>query len=148
MKFRKAMWRGVKPLVDVPRWMGLGQIKKNASLIGTMAKGVFTTEKATRVETFSEASRRLNLSETELQQRQKQFHTLFFVFLIVGILLIIYFIYNLIAGEFFATLFSFVVACIAFVEAFRNHFWYTQMKNRKLGMSFKNWLAMFLNKKV
>lgn len=144
MGFFRGVGRVVKPLVNIPKWMSAKQITKDASYISQMAKQVFTPQKAEVEETFEEALQRLNLTEIDIRDRRKEFTRLSCFFLAVFVLLIGYVIYLVLdsTGEvsWRAILLSIVVCLIALVQFFRFHFWLYQIKKRKLGCGFKEYL--------
>lgn len=136
MKIRRSLWRTVKPFVDIHGWSDASYLKKKAEGIAGLAKSVFFVQKPKRTEDFQTAVARLHLSEEDIQRRQHQFLIGTIFFLIIGIAL---FIFACFRDRAITMFLSFIVAGIAFAEAFRNHFWFTQMKHRKLGMSVREW---------
>ncbi len=147
MKMRRTLWRGIKPLINFPKWMGVSDIKKTTSNIAALAKAIFVPERAQRKESFKQAVNRLHLTEANIKSREKQTLTLAIIFAVLGLLLLFYAGYLAQEAHFFGALFGLIVACIAFAQAFYNHFWYFQIKHRKLGCSVREWWRFLLKGK-
>lgn len=97
---------------------------------------------------FKEAVGKMHLTEEGLISRSKALFRLAILMSTIGFALLVYAVYHLIEGNYQASVVSLVVAMIGFVLAFRYHFWYFQIKERKLGCSFKEWYQQgFLGKK-
>lgn len=145
MGFFRGLGRMVKPLVNIPKWMSAKQITADAAYISQIAKQVLTPQKAQQEETFEAALQRLNLTEQDLRDRKKEFTRLAGFFFVVFILLVGYVVYLILdsTGEvsWRAILLSIVVSLIALVQFFRFHFWLYQIKERRLGCSFKQYLV-------
>ena len=128
-----------KPAVDVKSWMGLDIIKSATRYVWQMAKNVFVPQKAERKETFQEALVRLNLTEADLKNRQKEFSHLFLIYGAIGVVIVLYSLFLFYTLSFMGGILSLVVAALAFGVAFRYHFWLFQIKHRKLGCSLQEW---------
>ena len=90
-------------------------------------------------ESFDYAIKRLGLTEDELQKRQKGFLInsilLFLLGVFFGVMGIYLTLNHLLAAGLVTQLFTFISFCFALYM----HFWFFQLKNRKLGCSFKEW---------
>lgn len=140
MKIARGFGKVIKPLVNFPAWMGWKQIKDGAVAIKAISKTLVPSSKASRrKETFEQAVARLRLSEADLQQRMKQFRMMALLYLAMGVGLFAYAIYLFINFSFMAGLLSSVLTALALALFFRQHFWYFQMKQRKLGCTVKEW---------
>ncbi|MGB6976554.1 MAG: type IVB secretion system protein IcmV [Gammaproteobacteria bacterium] len=144
----KSIGRGLgkvaKPLVNFPRWMDLRSVSTTAKDIGKMAKGLFVPQQATRQETFEEAVKRLHLTEENIQERMKTLLRLTLVYCLIAVALGTYTGYLLVNGRILAALLSFTLTFLSLAFAFREHFWYYQMKQRRLGCGIKEWfIAIF-----
>ncbi len=125
----------------VKDWFGFDFIAKETTLIKDGFKNVFTKEQAERTETFDEAMQRLELTEQDLENRTTEFTRLFIIFILMSVAIFCYSIFISIKfsniGGFFMGL-AITVYCLT--HAFRYHFWLFQIKHRKLGCTFKQWL--------
>lgn len=141
-KTRKALAWAFVPFANVFSWIGLKNIIHQAREIKSSAAAVFVPQKpSTDKETFEQAMIRLNLSEQDIQQKQKDFLRLAIIFASIGVVILCYALYIAWFGAFGSFLLAFVVSLIALAMAFRHHFWWFQVKKRKLGCTIKEWLG-------
>lgn len=143
MGFFRGLGRMVKPLVNVPKWMDAKRITEDASYIKQIAKGLVRPQQAKTAENFEDALKRLNLTETDIKNRHKEFRRLAILFFVIFILLAAYVVYlsldhtGLVSWR--AIVLSVIVSLIALIQFFRFHFWLFQVKRRKLGCGFKEY---------
>ncbi len=105
-----------------------------------MALSVFLfPQQAAQKESFKQAQKNYKLSDDDLLLEQKALLRLSILMVTVAVLILGYTGYQLFYGTLRAALLSFIVMMIALVLAFRYHFWYFQIKNRKLVVPFKQW---------
>ena len=141
MGFFRGVGKVAGALVDirVDKWVSFSYIKDSFLGIKGVATDVFSVKQQKRSETFEQAMARLNLTEEDLVRRKKEFLSLTFLFVALSIGLLGYGIYwaaNLVVS---ATLISFSLCAFCLSQAFRFHFWYFQVKNRKLGCTVQEW---------
>lgn len=131
----------VNPIVKLPNYLDIKQLANTTKAIGGILKPLFVMPGAAekKEESFDEALTRLNLTEEDIAKRQQEFRRLLFVYLIIGILLFCYTFYLAWERSIHGTIATFVITLIAFVQVFRYHFWLFQLKNRKLGCTFREW---------
>lgn len=144
MKIGQKVGRGFKSLIDFRRWMGWGQIKDSAKELQGLAKVLTTSDTAQHKETFEEAAKRLKLSEEDIK-RQTSWHlrrTLLFVAMTIA--LWVYAIYLLITQHYQGFILGVVVGVLTGSFGFREHFYYFQMKKRKLGCTLQDWINFVL----
>ncbi len=142
-KVLKASGRVIKPFVNFPHWMGLKRLVSDGKSVHALAKEFFSLNKKrkTRTETFEEAKLRLRLTEQDLANRMKSLLQLTFVYLLFAIALLSYTVYLVVSGGALIGIFlSIMLTLVAFAMSYRENFWYFQMKKRRLGCSFKEWL--------
>lgn len=126
--------------VRVDKWVSWGYLTETADRFKTILSDIAIPKKATYSETFKDAMQRLDLSEEDLQARKKEFTRLFYFFIGLAITVIIYALYSALKGHLLPSLISFCLSLYCLTQAFRFHFWLFQIKNRKLGCTFKEWL--------
>lgn len=129
-----------KTFFDVPSWLGLKQFKETNKTLGGYLKESYTIKQATRRETFDEALRRMRVSPEALALTVKSNTRNFYIMVIFAALLLIYGGYLLFSGHWGATLLDIVVVGFVLVRAFQFSFWNFQIKQRRLGCTFKEWL--------
>lgn len=92
-------------------------------------------------ETFEQAMKRFGIDEQGLAERKKMFGIQIVVYIITGILILIYAVFLAKAHAFVGMLIAVLVGILAFAYAFRSHFWLFQLKQRRLGCTFQEWLS-------
>lgn len=135
----------VRPIKDMPQWIGLDSIKQ----YGRFIRDIFTTitsEPRTSDfhETYEQAIERYGLTPTQLAKRQSHFFMASMLYLAFAILMFFYGLHHfrldmILSG---ISIMCLVVMLLSF--AFREHFWYTQMRHKKLGINFKQWFNALL----
>ncbi|MBS0286311.1 MAG: type IVB secretion system protein IcmV [Proteobacteria bacterium] len=126
--------------VRVDKWMSWDYLGETADRFKILFLDIVIPKKANTVETFEEAMRRLELTESDLIERQKEFTRLCYFFIFLAMTVVIYALYTAFMGSMVASLISFCLALYALTQAFRFHFWLFQIKNKKLGCSIKEWM--------
>jgi intracellular multiplication protein IcmV len=129
-----------KPFFNFRGWLGWDEIARNGSAIKNMASTLFEVKEPTRLETFEESLVRQQLTETDVLNKLKKFKQLFIIFFIASICLFTYALYMLISQAYISSLACFGLTAFLLAQTFRYHFWWFQMKHRKLGCTFKEWL--------
>ena len=133
--------RIIRPAVDVPRWMDTDTIKRDSRVISDTTRFLFSSSQAFNRESFDEACQRLGLDEATLYQRQRQFLHIALGCLGVALLVFVYSLYLLWHQSLLAAGISFIFTAVCLVQAFHFHFWFFQMKSKKLGCSVKEWFV-------
>jgi len=126
-------------IINIRSWADWDRVKEFTLYFRNSIKRLFVPMKTADVESFDAAVQRLNISDAELLVKQKALFRLCVIMLIAASLFFIYAGYHLFYGTLRAAIISYVVMMIALVLAFRYHFWYYQIKARKLGCTFKEW---------
>lgn len=139
MKIFRGIGKAIKPFVNFPAWMGLKQISSTGKGIQETAKTLLETPKATHRETFAEAMQRFHLSEADLQKQMKNFRQAALMYCAIALGLFMYALYLFISGHLIAGLLSLIITALALTLAFRQHFWYFEIKQRKLGCTIREW---------
>ncbi|HVT61954.1 MAG TPA: type IVB secretion system protein IcmV [Legionellaceae bacterium] len=123
-------------------WSDWDRSKGIARFFLNMIERFFVIRKKTETnpETFENAMARFNLDEKALQAKALGLKRLSYSLLIVSLCLLLYVFYQLFYGSLRGVLISVVEVGIALVLAFRYHFWYFQIKQRKLGCTIQEWL--------
>lgn len=139
--------RSVRSMFNVSKWFAWGEVVASSKIFFSIAKGVLKrpSEKALE-ETFEEAVQRLHLTEEDIKYRQKALFRNAAIFLGMSAILLIYTIYLLTKAHILAFFMGLLLTALVLTFAYREHFWYTQVKYRKLGLDFKTWRRLFLKK--
>ena len=132
----------ITSIFNVRGWLDYDRIRAFTSYLGTGIKKMTVPQKPTaknKRQSFSDMAIKMGLTKEQLQARGKGLYRLSLLMSAIGLCLFGYCIYHLFYASFKAAIVSFVVSLIAEVLAFRYHFWYFQIKEHKLGCTFKEW---------
>ena len=142
MAKRKGVRFFTRSIFDVPRWIGWNSLKQNASSISQMYRSLVHVPKTPKItETFEEAVMRMNLTEADIKKSEKNYTfsaNLYFGVFIVALCYHFYLVLNqhwtsaFVMVSFDAMMFSFW---------FRESFRLMQIKQRRLGQNFKEWVC-------
>jgi intracellular multiplication protein IcmV len=124
-------------------WMGLSVTVGVARMMRNIVVAIFMPWKAGpkgEPETFEHAIERLGLSEEDIVARRRMFVQQAIFYTLLGFAVIASGVSLAFQHAIIGMLMTFLVSLIAFVNAFRAHFWYFQMKQRKLGCTLQEWL--------
>jgi len=136
-----------KNLVNVRRWSNYDRVKDTGKIVFGTAKEFFIREKPEiRTETFEAAIQRMNLREEDVKARKRIFYYYSILYFLFALGLLSYGIYLLINLHFLAAIGSLALMILLLVYAYRESFWYMQMQNRKLGCTYKDWVAFILRR--
>ena len=126
-------------IINIRSWSDWERTKTLSSYLAGSIVKVFVPQKATKSESFEAAIKRLNLTEKDLLVRRRNLLRTSILMLVIAFLLLVYSGYHFFNGHIMGGLLTIVVMLVALVLAFRYHFWYFQIKERKLGCSFNEW---------
>jgi intracellular multiplication protein IcmV len=134
----------MKRVFNVRMWSDADRLKSFALYIVETAKLFFVPKKQEITESFEEARVRLNLDEHALTAREKFLFRLSLLMVFFAVAFFMYAAYEFFNGYVLNGFLTLAVMCIALVLAFRYHFWYFQIRHRKLGCTFSEWLKQGL----
>jgi intracellular multiplication protein IcmV len=126
-------------IFNVRTWVDFERMKSFTVYLAHGFRKMFVPQQREGGETFEEAIVRMNLSEKDLQGRQSALYRLSLLMCVAAIFIFAYGMYHLYYGGYRATIISLAVMLIALSLAFRYHFWYFQIKERKLGCTLQEW---------
>lgn len=143
MKPTKIVKKIFKRSVNIPAWIGYKQLAATTKEFAGVIKNTFTAAEPlieSQKESFEEAMARLQLTEQGLKQRIK-FLTFFSVFwLVLSLGVLAYGIYLAEVGTWYSFVACVAITLVCLAQAFRYNFWLFQMKQRRLGCTFQDWL--------
>lgn len=121
-------------------WLDVDGVRTSTRNLWVIIRDLFVQPTPTRRETFSEAKKRLNLTDAELKNIGQRYQLFSYMFLLLGITVLVFsfylFIYHFTISGF---ILGVVTALLFFGQAFRYNFYYFQIKHKKLGCTFKEW---------
>lgn len=131
-----------KRIFNVRQWADYDRMKTFTLYLGAGIKKLVVPQKVNVEDSknsFNETLSTMNLTDQDLTARAKGLYRLSILMCAIAIVIFVYAGYHLVHGSYKAAIVSFVVSLIGLVLAFRYHFWYFQIKERKLGCTFKEW---------
>lgn len=137
--------RVLSRILNVRVWFDWERMKSFTLYLGNGIKRLFIPDNtAVSAQSFAKAQKEYNLTDADLVIQQNALFRLAVIMLIAALLILIYTGYLLFFGTLKAVLVSLAVMTIALVLAFRYHFWYFQIRKRKLGCTIKEWYSQGL----
>jgi len=137
-------------ILDVRKWANVDEITDNARAIAISLKNLQKHRESSKyllTDTFDEVMRMLNVTEDEIKRRTRYFLYCSITYFVTFVGLLVYTIYLAYSSSMLlSTLTSLVLSLVMLVYALREHFWYTQMKMRKFGCGFKDWVNFTFTK--
>lgn len=129
-----------KTFFNPSAWLGYDQLKSATGGIWDIIKTLLVPAKSERTESFADAMKRLNLTNADLKEKMIIYRTYAYGFVIfagcsfvTGFYLLFH--HKTLSGW----LLGIAVTTLFLSQAFRYHFWYFQMKHRKLGCTLNEW---------
>ena len=121
-------------------WMNYEQVKDTTTYLKDGAFNLFTVPGKYRSnESFDDVMKRMGLTEEKVQSQKKALFRLSIVMLLMSFLVLGYAISHFYSGNYHTAGASTVIFFVVLALAFRYHFWYFQLKERRLGCSMKEW---------
>jgi len=136
----RTIGKAVKPLVNAPKWMGYRDLKATTKNVGRFAKLLLKPQRSERQETFEEAFARYDLDEKTLASRAAGLKRNAIVYVIVAALVFAYTVFLFFSGYHRASFVGILISILALSFAYREHFRYMMIKQRRLGCGFADWL--------
>lgn len=129
-----------KSLFNVKGWADSERVMSAGKTIWEDAKQLTVIQQSDKQETFQEAQSRFNMGEDELARLAAKYLLTSFIFMGLAFAAAGYVYYMITHNATHSCLIGVVAIALSFSQFFRYHFWYFQVKKRKLGCTFKEWL--------
>ena len=113
--------------------------KNTLAQILDLGKIYFIPMKQHEKASFETEKSRLNLTDDELSAKQRSLFRLSILMLCVAVIVFFYALYQFLYGTILGAIPSCTIFAVALALSFRCHFWYYQIKERKLGCTFEDW---------
>lgn len=125
-------------------WSDWDRVKSGGDFISDSVKQVVEPNTAKVVESFSDAQKRMKLTDEDIASRGRSLLMLSLFMVSLSVLLFCYAIYHFIFGTIHAGILALSLAALSAIYAFRYHFWYFQIKTRTLGCTLQEWFKQGL----
>lgn len=136
--------RVLSRIINVRSWIDWERMKSFTRYLIDGFKKFFIPQKTQKGESFETAKKRLNLTDSDIIARQTGLLRLSLLMVAVACMIFVYSIYLFASGGYLGGVVGLVVTLIAVVLAFRYHFWYFQIRERKLGCTIQEWFKQGL----
>lgn len=120
-------------------WSDWQRIKSGSQYIAKGAKQVFIPSPTLPTESFTEAQRRMKLTDEDLASRSLALWWISILMVVMSVALFGYSIYHFIFGTIHSAILTLSLSAVSLTFAFKYHFWYFQIMQRKLGCTFSTW---------
>ena len=144
MPKKKGFKSYTRSMFHVSRWMATDEIKDNFRSLKSMAKQYCTVEQAEFEETYEQAIKRLGLTESALDQKRREYLLQAYFYFAVAVALLGYAVYLYHLGHYLPMLMCLPIVLVLLSFFFKCHFWYTQIRHKRLGMSAREWFVSFV----
>jgi len=136
-----------KSFVDVKKWSSYDEVSANTKTTWTMFQRlIYRKPKALRKENYKEAIARLGLTEKQTAARKNNFLYSSFVYAFFAVGFLVYLVYLLVNFRFLAASLTGLLMVVMSLMAYKEHFWYMQMRREKLGCNFNDWLEFIFRR--
>lgn len=138
--------------VNVKAWVGADNIKRSTMTLRDIFTTFFFAGRAkkgaeTQTLSFDEAMKEYGLSEEDVKKKMKYSLLMLRLYIIFFVLMVVYTLYLLLVqDQLKAALFDFILVLVLTSFMFKESFNYFQMKRRRLGCTFKEWLSFLLKR--
>lgn len=131
-----------KTFFNPKAWIDYDNVKAYNIVMFDTLRNLFAPIEPGRKETFTEAMQRQGITEAGLVKLQRNYFITAMVFVFLALITTISGFYQLFSvGSFFGWIISLAATALFLAQAFRYHFWSFQIKHRKLGCTFDEWLS-------
>lgn len=132
-----------RSIFNVPRWIGWHDLRKNASTISDLYRNLFKIKPGIAFrESFEEAIERMGLSEADIENVGRMYYLRSLMFLGCLALGLLYHAYLISHHYWGAAIVMLSMDFMLFSFWFREYFWYTQIKHRRLGLTLSQWFKL------
>src|SRR3989338_448665 len=134
MGIRSYIKNTAKNNVNVKGWTSWGAIKESANVVNSLVKDMKAPDKGAPSvkQTFEAVMKQYGLSEKDISLRMKQSFMVAAACAILGLCAFGWIFVLLFKGMFLSSLVALSLSALMFAYAFREHFNYFQMKQRRL----------------
>lgn len=146
MGIGKHVSKNISKVFSPSQWMGYDSLRQNGLLIGRIFRRSMGQDKTKKLQglSFEQCKAHFNLTDADIEIKMKNMLQILWFCLILAALCLAYSIYLFIAAKVLAGFVTLILMGVMLSYAFREHFNYFQMKQRRLGCTFKQWLNFVL----
>ena len=148
MGIRSYLKNTVKDNTNVKGWASWESLKKNGKTVASLLNDLKTPDLSQPINkvSFDEAMKRYGLTDKDMQKRMQSHWYVAVVCAVLGVGTLGWTIHLLTKSLFLSSLVSLALAALMLVYAFREHFYYFQMKKRRLDCTVREWIFSFFSR--
>ena len=121
-------------------WMDYDQVRDSTKYLKDGIENIYTLkEKVRGDQSFEEAIREQGIDPDHIELQKKSLLRISLFMVVISIGVFIYAALHLVNKNFHASAASFVIFLVVLSMAFRYHFWYYQLKAKRLGCTVREW---------
>lgn len=142
MGLKNALKSNVLGALNPLRWLGIGSLKQQSSRAGKLIKGTFKTGKQEdhyKPTSFEDCMQHYNVTEQDLEKLKRNAHYTSLFCVLLSVVTFAYMFYLFASGPAVGGIMCFVLTILLWAMAIRESFNLFQMKQRRLGCTFKEW---------
>lgn len=133
--------RGVyRNFMNVPAWLSYSFMKELSTGLYTSVRQLFIKPEAQRNETFEQAMLRLKLTDKDIKKKVKEVSRLSYLYMLLTLGLWAYSVYLFVVAPLASACLAVLIGAICGLKFMKTRFWIFQMKQQRLGCSFRDWL--------
>lgn len=146
-KKQSAIVRTFNRVINIRGWLDFERVRSFTLYLLNGLKRLFVPQPQGADKPFEAVVKKMQLTEEDLILKQRALKRLSILMVTIAVIVESYALYLLFNAYFSAAILSVVVGMLALVLAFRYHFWYFQIKQRKLGCTLLEWYEQGLRGK-
>lgn len=136
-----------KSLVNVKEWVGWNGVSQNGRFVYRLYRDFFGQGNVQKVsESFDEAVARLGFTEDFLASQEQKFYFAANFYLSVLLVSLLYTVWIAIKKDLFSFIVMVPLNFMMFSFYFRESFWLMQIRKKRLGMTFSDWVKQVVFK--
>ena len=139
MKNDKPRFNFIRSRLRVKEWLGFDVLVSLSLDLLHFAERLLVIKPPSSPESFAEAMAKFGLTPANILQRQYRFALTSFCMIVLALGMFAYVIYQAMYGSLQAMMISLVLVCVFLGLSFRYHFWFTQLKYKRLGLTLIEW---------
>lgn len=136
--------RVIRSFFNPRAWASYDTMREISDYLFEGFSRLFVLRKGTDTESLDEVMKKLSLDEKDIASRKKIFFRMALLMGFISLCVFVYTMFHLLYARYHAVLLGSVVCLLSLTLTFRYHFWYFQLRRRKLGCTFREWLRMGL----
>ncbi len=139
MKKNRPRFHFIRSRLRFSEWLAVDSLRHIAQQIAAMGKDLVVLNRTKPAASFKQAQKKLGLTAAQLLQQQTRLAALCGFMLLLASITFGYAFYQLWYGSLQAVIITLVLVFILLGFAFRYHFWFIQLKEKKLGLTLQEW---------